>query len=314
MIEPTRARAIAGIAAALSAVPTVVRSQTTEPIRFSAVPTDDMTPIYYAVKNGLYQKAGIALEIVTVSSGSASTAAVVAGTYELGKASPVASILAHAKGFPVAIVANGAVYSKRAAYSRVVVAADSPIKTAADCNGKTGAAAGLNDINQLLTMNWVDKNGGDAKTMKWVEVPASVTAAALEEHRIDLAVLNEPLLSAALQSGKVRVLVDAFAALADRWLSSAYLARPEWADKHAEIVRKFARVTYEACAYANEHKSETIALMSEVTKIPVGVFAKMTRIEGATTTDPSLLQPVIDLAVRYKALPASFPSKTAYWT
>jgi ABC-type nitrate/sulfonate/bicarbonate transport system substrate-binding protein len=314
MSRLSRSHFIAGSAATLALAPQVIRAQAPVKIRMSAVPTDDMTPIYYAVKNGLYQKAGLDFEIVVVSSGSASTAAVVSGTYEMGKASPIASVIAHLKGFPITIVANGAVYLARTPYSGMLVASDAPFKTAADLNGKIGAAAGLNDINHMAMLNWIEKNGGDPKSVKFVEIPASATAPALIEHRVDFAILNEPLYHGALETGKIRLFADGFASVSDRWLTSAYLAQPEWAKKNADAMRRFERVTFEATAYTNTHKAETAAMMSELTKIPLPVFSKMSRIEGATSNDPSYLTPVIALALKYNAIPRSFPAREMYWT
>ena len=313
MANLSRASAIAG-ATALVFAPALVHAQALEKIRFSGVPTDDMTPIYYGVKSGLYAKAGIDLQIVPVSSGSASTAAVISGAYEMGKASPVAGILAHLKGLPVTVIANGSVHKTGDRWSEILVPSDSPIKTAADCNGKIGAVAGLNDINQIAMMNWIDKNGGDSKSVHWVEIPGSATAPALIEHRVDLAILNEPLTSAAMATGKIRVLGDGFASLADHWLTSAYLTQPDYANKHAELMKRFQKVTYEAAAYTNAHEAETAAMMSEASKIPIGVFSKMFRIEGATNGDPGLLTPLMETIYRYKVLPKIFPAAELYWT
>jgi NitT/TauT family transport system substrate-binding protein len=309
----SRAQAVAGIAAGMVAVPQFVRAQTLEKVRMSAVPLDDMTPVYWAIKAGYYQKAGIDLEVVPVASGSASTAAVIAGAYELGKASPIASMLAHLRGLPITIVANSAMVLARTPFGGMLVAADSPIKTAPDCNGKIGASPGLNDISALAMTNWIDKNGGDIKTVKWVELTPTAFAPAIYEHRIDFANISEPLLSAALETGKLRVLANAFGSVSDRWLGAAYVARPDWANKNPDVVKRFAAVTYEAAAYINTHKPETVAMMSEATKIPAALFAKMVRIEGATSSDPRLLEPLIDLAVRYKVIPNRFPASDLYW-
>jgi NitT/TauT family transport system substrate-binding protein len=306
-------RLLLGTATAFAVAPRAARAQTLEKIRLCGVPTDDMTPIYYALKTGLYQRAGIDLEIVTVANGAVSTAGVVGGAYELGKASPTQSVIAHRRSLPVVIIANGAIWTVRTNWSQILVAADSSIKTGADCNGKTGSAANLNDVSQFCVMKWVDMNGGDSRTIKWVEIPGSAAAAAIAEHRVDFALLNEPLLSAALESGKVRILGNGFATVANRFLASAYLAQPDWASKHIELVRAFGRVTYAAAAFTNGHEPETVALMSEVTKIPAAVYAKMARIEGATTSDPSLLQPIIDLALRYKAIDRSFAVRELYF-
>ena len=54
-------------------------------------------------------------------------------------------------------------------------------------------------------------------------------------------------------------------------------------------------------------------MMSDATKIPLAVIQKMTRVNAATTGDPALLQPAIDVAARYKILPRAFPAKEAYF-
>jgi len=311
---PSRARVLAFAAATAAALPAVVRAQVLEKVRIGAVPTDDMTPIFWGVKTGLYQKEGLDVEVVTTNSGSASTAAVVGGAYELGKASPVASLLARLRGLPLTIVANGALSDLKSNYNQVVVPVDSPIRHGADCNSKTGAAPGLNDTAQFGLMAWVDKNGGDAQTMKFVELPASATAAGLVAHRIDVSTLNEPLLTVALAAGSVRSLGNAHHAIGDRWVSAVYLARPDWARSHADVVRRWVRATYQSAIYANAHENETIPVMADVTKIPVATYEKMGRIPGCESSDSALLQPVIDLAVRYKALPRPVSAKEMYFT
>jgi len=310
----SRARLLASSAAALAVAPQVVLAQTTPTLHLAGVPTDDVTPVLYAIKNGLYQKAGIGLQFATVSSGTAATTAVVTGTYEIGKASPIAPINAHLRGLPIEIIANGIVSTARQPFSAMLVAADAPIKTGADCNGRTGVSPGLSDINSLAMMAWIDKNGGDSQTVKWVEVPGSAVAAALGEHRVDFGLVQEPQLSAALETGKVRILSDAYAAVSSRWITSSYIAQAEFASKNADVLRRFVRVTYESAAYTNAHKAETAAMMSEATKIPLPVYMKITRGDGATSSDPAFLQPIIDMAVHYKAIPRAFPAREMYWS
>jgi NitT/TauT family transport system substrate-binding protein len=305
---------LAFTAAATAATPAVIRAQVLEKLRIGAVPTDDMTPIFWAVKTGIYLKEGLDVEVITTNSGSASTAAVVGGAYELGKASPVASLLARLRGLPLTIVANGALSDLKSNYNQVVVPVDSAIRRGADCNGKIGAAPGLNDTAQFGLMSWVDKNGGDSQTMKFVEIPASATAAGLQAHRIDVSTLNEPLLTVALAAGSVRTLGNAHHSIADRWVSAVYLARPDWAKSHADVVRRWVRATYQSAIYTNAHENETIPVMADVTKILVATYEKMGRIPGCESSDPALLQPVIDLAVRYKALARSVSAKDMYFS
>ena len=308
----SRARVLTASAAALAALPGRGAAQTLEKIRFVGVLTDDMTPIFYAIRNGMFQRAGIDLEIVPSSSGSSATAAVVAGSFEMGKGSALASLLAHLRGLPLTVVAHGTLWDPRRPLTLAMVAADSPIQTAADLTGKVGGTAALSDIAQLGIVVWVDKNGGDSKSMKWVELPSSAGAAALIEHRVDVASLNEPLITAALATGKVRVLAPCFNAIAERFSIGFYFANADWASKHTELVRRFVRVLYEAGTYTNAHGDETAPMMAEITKIPLETIRKIARAPAATSSDPGLIQPVIDVAARYRYIPRAFPASELF--
>jgi hypothetical protein len=72
-------------------------------------------------------------------------------------------------------------------------------------------------------------------------------------------------------------------------------------------------VTYAATAYTNAHHAETAQMMSDVTKIPVAIFTKMARTNGATSGDPALIQPAINAAAKYGYITRAFPAKEAYF-
>ncbi len=313
MTHPSRQQLLIATAAALAARPRPIRAQGLEKIRLAGVQTDDLTPIFYAIRQGSYRRAGLDVEVVPVNNGAAATAAIVSGVYELGKSSPMAAILAHGRGLPLTAVANGAMWIPSSPFVIVVVPADSPIKTAADLSGKTGATSGLTDTAAMGTMLWIDKSGGDSRSVKWVEVPNSAIGASVASHRVDFGSMIEPQLSAAVAAGEVRVLGDAMTAIAEHWIVSLYLANPAWATKHVDAIKRWVRVTYEAATYTNTHLAETAPMMSEITKIPLPVFQKMARIQGATSADPALLQPVVELAARYNVIPRSFSAREMYF-
>ena len=142
----------------------------------------------------------------------------------------------------------------------------------------------------------------------------SAASAALIDHRIDVCCLSEPYLTPALESGKVRSVGPGYSAIADHFALTVYFANADWAAKHANLVKTFLRVAYEAAAYTNAHHAETVAMMSSVTKIPVATLHKIARVDGSTTSDPALIQTTIDLAAKYHNIPRAFPAKEAYFT
>jgi NitT/TauT family transport system substrate-binding protein len=308
----TRSQVIAGAASTAALWPTILRAQTADKIRLAGVATDDWTPVYYAAKSGLYQKAGLDVEIIPTSSGSAATEAVISGAYEIGKGSLIASLQAHLKGLPLTLVANGAIWDPKSPFNMMVVAADSKVKTGADLNGKTLSTPALNDLNQLSMRAWIDKTGGDAQSIKWIEIPNSAAAAAVAEHRTEATSLNEPQLSAALSSAAVRILAPSYSAISDHFAFTVFFAQPSSVTANAGAVKRFVAATYDAAKYTNAHHAETAALMADVTKIPVSVISKMARTNAATTSDPALIQPAIDAAAKYGNIAHAFPAKEIY--
>jgi NitT/TauT family transport system substrate-binding protein len=308
----SRSRMLAVTGAALALEPRRARAQTLEKIRLAGVNSDDLTHVYYAIRNGMYQKAGLDVEIIPTSSGTAATTAAIAGVYEIAKASPIASMVAHLKGLPVKVIAGNTMWDLRSPFNVLTVATDSPVKTGADLNGKIGSAAALNDINELAISAWVDKNGGDSKTLKWVEIPLSAAPVALEEHRVDICCMLEPILTAAKDTGKVKMLAPGFDAIARRFIIGLFLTNADYAAKHADVLKTWIRVTYESGAYCNAHHAETAPMMSEITKIPLALFQRMARAEAPTSSDPAALQPLIEAAAKYKQIDRSFPAREMF--
>lgn len=299
-------------AAALVAVPHIARAQAPQAVRLIGVPTDDMTPVFSAAKNGLYRKAGIELEIIPTSSGAVATDAVIAGTYEIGKGSAIGVLNAYLHGLPIRIIGNGPVWDERTPFSMMIVATDSPAKDGAFFNGKTLCSAALRDLNQLAMSAWIDQNGGDSKTVNWVEVPNSAAGVGVGEHRFAATMLQEPQLSNALATGTVRVVAPAYNGIAPHFSTALYFVQADWAAKNGKAIKTFLDATYAAARATNGHRSDTAAMMSEVTKIPLNVYEKMARSNSSTKSDPALVQPMIDVAAKYGYISRAFSAKDIF--
>jgi NitT/TauT family transport system substrate-binding protein len=308
----SRSTFVAGTAA-LIAAPRFAAAQTRVKVRFCGVPTDDLSPVFWAIQNGDYEKAGLAVEFVPTASGTAATTAVIAGAYELGKGSLIAGCAAHLKHVPITFIGNGVLWETNNPWSLGVVASDSTCKTGADLNGQVVSAAALNDLAALAINAWVDKTGGDSKTLKFVEIPNSAEGPAVAEHRVAACQLNEPQLQAALDTGKVKVLAPFLGAIASSYVLTNYFARPDWARAHRSVVEQFVHTTYEVAAFTNTHPADTAPMIAKLTKIPLDVIQKMTRAHTATSSDPALIQPPIDVAAKYGQIAHAFPAKDIYF-
>jgi NitT/TauT family transport system substrate-binding protein len=308
----SRYRMLAGTAAALVAAPHAVRAQATQALRLIGVQTDDMTPVFSAVKAGLYRNAGIELELVPTTSGAVAVDAVMAGTYEIGKGSAISILNAYLHGLPIRIIGNGPLWDEKTPFSMMIVATDSPAKDGAFFSGKTLCTAALRDLNQLSMCAWIDKNGGDSKTITWVEAPNAAAGVAVGDHRFAATMLQEPQLSAALATGTVRAFAPAYNGIASHFSTALYFAQADWAAKNGKMIKTFLDATYAAARATNGKPADTAAMMSDVTKIPLNVYEKMARSNSSIKSDPGLVQPMIDVAAKYGYISKAFSAKEIF--
>lgn len=291
------------------------RAQTaSDKLRIAGAPTEDATNLYYAVKTGMFGRAGLDVEMIATSSGTAATTAMIAGTYEVARTSLLAVFAAHLRNIPIVIVAPDNLYTPRNPLSLLQIAPDAAYKTGSDLNGKTIGTPALNDLNMLASRAWVDKNGGDWRSLKFVEIPNSALEAAIVQKRVDAAVLQLTQLDASLAAGTTKTLGDALGALAPAFLAGVYVARSEWVSQHTEALKKLNRVLAEAGTYVNSHHAETAPLVAELTKMEVANAMKMRRTINAPNIDAGLVQPVIDAAAKYEQIPRGFLAREILWS
>ena len=278
-------------------------------IHVGGVFSDDMTPVFYAQKAGFFRREGLDVEPVASNSGTAMASAVLSGTYELGKSSLLAAVNAHLRGLPLEVIAAGGSYDTRAPFAALCVANDSSMSTGKDFDGKTIGTPALNDLNQLVVSAWVDRHGGDYKTLKFVELPQSTTGPAIAAHRVDASVMLQPRLAESVTTKEVKSLANVYDAIAPRFVFAAYFTSSDYAKNHPDIVMKFTRALYAAAAYTNKHHDETAAMMADVAKIPAATVQHMPRVDGATALNPAEFQPVIDAAAKFHLIAHGFPAK-----
>jgi NitT/TauT family transport system substrate-binding protein len=278
------------------------------PVKVGLVPTDDVTPLVYAIQTGMFRKVGLDVQIEPGGSGAAMAAAVVSGSYTFGKASMLSIINAHLRKLPLVMIGSEAVYDSKDPYAQLVVASDSDAKSCKDLNGKVIGTPSLNDLDALATMACVDQAGGDPTSLKLIELPQSATLGALHEHRVAATVMHEPVLAEALAAGGQRVLAPAYTAISPHFVFASYFTSESYAQAHPDIVRNFMSTIYRAAAYTNAHHQATVQMMAETTKAPADIIAHMARVEGAVTLDPREIQPMIDVAAKYHMISNAFPA------
>jgi NitT/TauT family transport system substrate-binding protein len=276
-------------------------------VRVASGPTDSGSAVYYALDLGYFKNAGLDVKLDILANGSAVAAGVASGTIDIAQSSLPSLAVAHERGIPFVLIAPGALYSSKAPTSALVVAKNSPVRVAKDLNGKIIGNNGLKNIGDISAYAWLDANGADISTVKILEMPFGEMQPALEQGRIDAAVLVEPALGVAL-THNVRILAPAYSSIAPLFMVNAYVTTVEWAKQHPDIVNRFDTAIRAANKWANQPANHvrSAAILEKYTK--VALAPQNTRVVFADSLDPALIQPVIEASAKFHVLKDSFPA------
>jgi NitT/TauT family transport system substrate-binding protein len=279
-------------------------AQSIPTIKISAPLSDDTAAALYAIKSGLFRRHGLNVDMQPLGNAAAIAAAIVGGSLQFGGIPVYTPINARSHGVPMEIVAPSSMYTDEYPFA-LLVKRDSPLQNARDLAGHTFASASVGDLNSIFLRAWVDQNGGDSKSLRAVELPFAAMSAAVEDGRVDMAILLGPILQQALDSGKFRVIGRPLGVVAGpgrRALLTAWSTSQAYASANPRIVEAFSKAILEANVYANAHRAETAPLTAAYTGLDVSVVNRTARITFEESIDPRDLQPLIDMLVKYNAL------------
>jgi NitT/TauT family transport system substrate-binding protein len=292
-----------GTATAFVAVPRPARAQSLAKLNIGSTASGDIVVALWAEQGGIFQKYGLDADVQRLNSSSAVVAAVLGGSLDLGRASLFALVVARAKG----LEAPSALYRATSPDAALVVAADSAIRSARDLNGKLLASASLGDLFSTVTAAWIDQNGGDSRTVKYVELPGSATANAIVAGRVDAGMLAYPALGEAVRTGKCRILGHPEDAIGKVSMATAYFCSADFAAKNAALIARFRKAMDESAAYAIAHPAEMIPVIAKFSGVDPKLVVPAQLGRASDLLDTQLTQPTIDVCAKYNAIPKTFP-------
>lgn len=304
-----RALLAGGLAStAVAALARPARAQALPKIRVGYQPNQFGAQALYAQDRGFFTKAGVDADVQQFALGAALAAGVAVDAVDFGNVSLVTIALARSKNIPFVLVAPGADFhaDRKPPPALLMAGNKTGITSAKDMNGKTVAAPGLASMGEYGVRNWVDVNGGDSTTLKFVEMPFSQMASAFETGRIDVASVGEPYLS---DVKKVAHPLGASEdAIGQHFMVSAWFAMAPWCAAHADLVRRFGAAIRDTDAWANKNPTGCVAIMARAFHLDPATISPDLMATFPPILTPSLIQPMIDVVARYAKFP-SFPAE-----
>lgn len=303
-----RKRALVGAGVALGAAALGRGARAADlPVRVAALTIDASAAVYYAQDQGFFKRAGLDAQVQTIASGGAIVAAVASNAVDIGFANFVSVVTAFAKNIPVTVIAPGSVDVESTPTNVLVVPLNSTIRSGRDFNGKTMATTTLKNIVQFAAQLWVDKNGGDSSTIKFVEMPFSAMTEALVAGRIDAAIVAEPFMADV--KTKTRLIAYPMAAIGPRVQLGAWIANTTWARANTDTVAAFSDAIVKANEWGNAHHDLSGQILAKHSRLEPDVLARINRATYATKLVTSEMQPVVDVAARYGVIAQTIPAE-----
>jgi NitT/TauT family transport system substrate-binding protein len=264
---------------------------------------------FYAQDLGIFKKYGINADITILrkGGGAAATAAIAGGAADIGEGDIVSTANAHQRGINIMIIAPSGIFRASAPTTEVIVAKNSPIKSGKDLEGQAIALISPEGPSRIATNAWLEASGASLDKVKFIELPPVNMAAAVDQGTVAAAVINEPSLVAS--QACCRVLANNFQSVGNVWQLNSWYATADWIAKNQDLAHRFALAMREAAVWANNpaNHAKSGEILNKYTPFPPDLLPKMNRATYGELLDPKTMQPLLDAALKYKALQAPVP-------
>jgi NitT/TauT family transport system substrate-binding protein len=197
--------------------------------------------------------------------------------------------------------------------SGLIVRTSSDIQRGADLTGKRISVGLVNSINHVHMVEWLRKQGVDAKTIQFIEIPFPQMADALLQNRLDAVWAVEPFLTIMRKSGNVRVLAYPYQDNLPGMDLTAFFAKETWLKANADAARRFRRAYERAVTYLNSAaKLERDSWVAKFSGVRPELTAEMSLPEFSLEFNLASLRANLDLAVAQR-LVKPFDVDTMVW-
>jgi NitT/TauT family transport system substrate-binding protein len=283
-------------------------------IRVVTPPLVNYAPLLVARDKGWFEEENLLVTWSTVAQTAVAIEAVFGGSVEFGGGGVLEPMLARGNGLDLMFaVPTTRVQRAQPDNSGLVVRADGDIKRAADLSGKKVSVGLINSINHVHFVEWLRKNGVDAKAVELQEIPFPQMADALFQKRLDAVWAVEPFLTIMLKSGNARVLAYPYVENLPGMDLAAFFAKESWLKANADVAGRFRRAYLRAVTHLiDAPKEERDGWIAKFTGVKPELVAVMNLPDFSTDFNVASLRANLDLAVTQR-LVKPFDVETMVW-
>ncbi len=244
----------ASVVLALAPLPLAAQPMTKLTLGYGV--TSDYLPAFVAKENGIFEKHGLDVKMVVVTSSSLAPPALVSGSLDISQMNPPNLLLAYEGGLDLVAIAGVARLSAQNPRTSLVTRPGLTVAKPEDLKGKTIGVPGLNSALDLVLRKWLLDGKVPLDQVTIVETPFQQMGDRLKSGQLDAAFQFEPLLSRILAAGSAVKSVDIMSATTKDTLGAFWGATREWANAHRDAVGAYRASLADAVAFIGEHPND----------------------------------------------------------
>lgn len=287
-------------------------------ITVAAQPGVDDAPLYMAIHNGLFAKAGLTVHIQTYSSAANEISALASGSADIAIGDYADFFFAQDRGARRGFTIVADAYDAAPSVMEVLTLPGSGITKPQQLQGKTIGTPEPQGIpfstrlpyseETLATQSVLTNDGVNVANVGWKALPADQLVSALQNHQVDAILATEPAIyQAEIQLGASQV-IDSCSGQTASLPLSGYFALGSFAQKYRGTVLAFRSALLDAQSQASqasqvqavlasdEHMGTQTASLVTLGQYPTSVKASNIQRVASLMSSFNLLNPPLDVA------------------
>jgi ABC-type nitrate/sulfonate/bicarbonate transport system substrate-binding protein len=228
----------------------------------AAAPVWTFTLLDIGIEQGIFAKYGLDVDITSFAGDAKIQQAMASGSIDFGLGSGPSMAFA-VKGIPVIAVAA---FAREPRNLGIIVAADSPAKTAADLKGKLVAVTTAGSLTEWLVKRMAVQEGWGVDGIRFAEIGSfDSSLSALKTHQVDAMVGSAEGGYLLEERGTARVLLT-FEKYAPQFHTHIVFARKQLVADNPDLVSRFLKGVFASIAFMKANREKTTEIATRVLK------------------------------------------------
>lgn len=244
-------------------------------LNIAYTPTPGVAGLFIAQDKGIFKKHGLDVTFTVLPVNGTHPAALMSNSVQIAAPTPTTFLLGVEGGIDIVGIANCYITTKDAGSVYLLAGTGTGIATAADLAGKKVAVPSIRSILHVMLQYWIGENGGDYRSVEFVEIPFPSQADALRSKSVDAVITIDPFSGAILGAGTGTMVVDIGKTFPEHKTAVLFASTRQWAEANSETIAAFRAAMEEASQIGNTDVAVSRALIEKYMKLPPKIAATM---------------------------------------